>query len=73
MNKDKDTIPCIPLSQFKAFVNEINSISTKADTIDVALTVIHDTCDVLNCDRTSFFFVDGDYLDLVVMFLIYCQ
>jgi len=30
------------------------------------MTVIYETCKVLSCDRTSFFFVDGNYLDLVI-------
>jgi len=56
----------VPMPQFQQFVNEINQISAQQDPIDVAYVVIAETCKTLECDRSSFFFVDGDYLDLVI-------
>jgi len=54
------------MPQFEQFVNEIDLISAQQDAIDVAYVVIRETCKTLQCDRSSFFFVDGDYLDLVI-------
>eukprot|EP00483_Globobulimina_turgida_P003187 UN03192 len=56
----------VPMSQFKQFVSEIEEISAQQDAIDVAYIVIRETCKTMRCDRSSFFFVDGDYLDLVI-------
>ncbi|ETO36283.1 GAF domain containing protein, partial [Reticulomyxa filosa] len=41
-------------------------IASQQEATDVAITVIDETCKVLSCDRTSFFFVDGNFLDLVI-------
>jgi len=56
----------ISLDKFKLFLNEVSLIASQAEATDVAMTVIYETCKVLSCDRTSFFFVDGNFLDLVI-------
>ena len=56
----------VDMPQFQQFVSEITQISAQQDAIDVAYIVIQETCKTLKCDRSSFFFVDGDYLDLVI-------
>jgi len=58
--------PSVPMAQFQQFVHEINLIAAQQDAIDVAYVVIAETCKTMQCDRSSFFFVDGDYLDLVI-------
>eukprot|EP00484_Ammonia_sp_Unknown_P018365 CAMPEP_0197038282 /NCGR_PEP_ID=MMETSP1384-20130603/15239_1 /TAXON_ID=29189 /ORGANISM="Ammonia sp." /LENGTH=417 /DNA_ID=CAMNT_0042468695 /DNA_START=72 /DNA_END=1325 /DNA_ORIENTATION=+ len=63
----KLTIPqSVDMEQFTQFVREITQISAQQDPIDVAYIVIAETCKTLRCDRSSFFFVDGDFLDLVI-------
>jgi len=54
------------MEQFQQFVKEITQISAQQDAIDVAYIVIQETSKTLLCDRSSFFFVDGDFLDLVI-------
>merc|ERR1719203_1538497 len=54
------------MPQFEQFVHEIQHIAAQQDAIDVAYVVIAETCRTMQCDRSSFFFLDGDYLDLVI-------
>merc|ERR1719203_1300668 len=54
------------MPQFEQFVHEIQHIAAQQDAIDVAYVVIAETCKTLRCDRSSFFFLDGDFLDLVI-------
>ena len=56
----------VDMPQFQQFVSQISEISAQTDAIDVAYIVIRETCKTLRCDRSSFFFVDGDFLDLVI-------
>eukprot|EP01083_Nonionella_stella_P063216 164288_1 len=56
----------VGMHQFKQFVHEIELIAAQQDPIDVAYIVMDETCKTMRCDRSSFFFVDGDYLDLVI-------
>ena len=66
-SSNKLAIPqSVTMPQFEQFVHEIQHIAAQQDAIDVAYVVIRETCSTLHCDRTSFFFLDGDYLDLVI-------
>eukprot|EP01084_Bolivina_argentea_P001816 3358_1 len=56
----------VPMLQFTQFVCEIEDIAAQTDAVDVAYVVVRETCKTMRCDRSSFFFVDGDYLDLVI-------
>eukprot|EP01084_Bolivina_argentea_P001817 3360_1 len=56
----------VAMDQFQQFIHEIAEISSQTDPVDVAYIVIQETCKSLKCDRSSFFFVDGDFLELVI-------
>ena len=71
MNGNNDDITNIddikvPMIQFKLFVEEIQTIIEQKDATGIAYAVIDGTSSTLKCDRSSFYFVDGDYLDLVI-------
>ena len=44
----------------------MSKIANQSDAIEVAYSLIDGSADVLHCDRVSFFFVDGDMLELVL-------
>ena len=51
----------IPFNRMKAYLDLISKLSHATDNVELAITVMDDTSKVLDCDRSTFFFVDGDY------------
>jgi len=56
----------VNISTLKSFLAMVEKLSTEVDACDVALTCVEKLCEVLDCERASFFFVDVDCLQLVL-------
>jgi len=56
----------VNVETLSAFLSMVERLSTDVDACDVALTCVDNLCNVLHCERASFFFVDVDCLQLVL-------
>lgn len=56
----------IPVEDLRFFLTMVSDLATKECPADVALCCVEELAPILHCERVSFFFVDGEFLELVL-------